>query len=212
MSTTGVEGVSIRPVTVAPSSMVGGGSVSPTRTSKVRVTGSACGDTSRTRPCAMTFGSPVRVTRISASADAARRTWAGDVEHRVAPLFARKRRDHLSRLHDGSGARSDCGHDARRVRLELGEAHEIVRRLELRLRGVDLGLRGVHGLARLIVVGAGRPALPQQRVLAFESVGRLGQRRLRRGQRGLGGAQRVLLVLRLEAGDDLPGLDPVALP
>ena len=41
---------------------------------------------------------------------------------------------------------------------------------------------------------------------------RLGQRGLRGGGGGLGRSQRVLFVLRLEAGDDLSGFDPVALP
>jgi hypothetical protein len=53
-----------------------------------------------------------------------------------------------------------------------------VRRLELGLRGVDLGLRR---LQRLIVIGAGCPALLKQRVLAVEMVLRLSESGLRRG-------------------------------
>ena len=56
--------ISMRPVTVAPSSIAGEGSVNPTFTTKFRVAGSACGATSRTRPCAVTFGSSVRLIII----------------------------------------------------------------------------------------------------------------------------------------------------
>ena len=44
----------MRPVTVAPSRIAGGGSVNPTLIAKVRVTGSACGAISRTRPVVVT--------------------------------------------------------------------------------------------------------------------------------------------------------------
>ena len=67
----------MRPVTVAPSRIAAGGSVRPTLTSKVRVTGSACGATSRTRPAAVTAGSSVRLTVISGSAGAERINCAG---------------------------------------------------------------------------------------------------------------------------------------
>src|SRR3984885_10367410 len=68
---------SIRPVTVAPSRMAGGGSLTATRTLNVRVTGSACGSTCRTRPFAVTLGSSVRAMITSASPGAVRNTWAG---------------------------------------------------------------------------------------------------------------------------------------
>src|SRR5437588_10546568 len=62
--------VSMRPVTVAPSRMSGGGSVRPTLTLNVRVTGSACGATSRTRPVVVTLGSVVRLTVMRGAAGA----------------------------------------------------------------------------------------------------------------------------------------------
>jgi hypothetical protein len=66
--------ISIRPVTAAPSRTVDGGSWTATRTLKVRVTGSACGSTCRTRPFAVTLGSSVRATITSASPGAVRGT------------------------------------------------------------------------------------------------------------------------------------------
>src|SRR5262245_52794392 len=55
------------PMTVAPSRMEAGGSVNPTFTSNVLVTGSACGETSRTRPTVVTAGSSVRPTLTGGS-------------------------------------------------------------------------------------------------------------------------------------------------
>ena len=200
----------MRPVTVAPSRIAGGGSVRPTLTSKVRVTGLACGATSRTRPRAVTDGSSVRLTVISGSLGADADDLRRHVEDRVAPVLARKLDDHLAGLHDLAGARAGRGHDARGVRLELGEAHQIVGGLQLRFGGVDLRLGGLPRLRRLIVVRARRPALLEKRVLALEVVARLRQLALGGGEIGLRRAQGVQLVLRLQAGHHLPGLHPVA--
>ena len=73
ISMTAPASISMRPVTVAPSRIAAGGSVSPTLTSKVRVTGSACGATSRTRPVARSRSdhrSGVTVIAGSVGADA----------------------------------------------------------------------------------------------------------------------------------------------
>ena len=69
---------------------------------------------------------------------------------------------------------------------------------------------GLLRLLGLVVVRARGPALLEQRVLALEMVARLRQLALGGGEIGLRGAQRVELVLRLQACDHLPGLDPVA--
>ncbi len=61
----GVKSSFMRPTTAEPRRMAGGGSMSPTRTRNVPVTGSARGETSRTRPLAVTFGSLVSATVIS---------------------------------------------------------------------------------------------------------------------------------------------------
>ena len=60
----GVDFWRMLPVTVAPRRIVAGGSMRLTLTRNVRVTGSACGSTWRTRPSAFTDGSSVSVTLI----------------------------------------------------------------------------------------------------------------------------------------------------
>ena len=203
----------MRPVTVAPSSIAGGGSVSPTRTSNVRVTGSACGATSRTRPLRRhlrVVGQTNRDHRIGGGPGAApapgRRTPrpdrpCGRAFAIICPACTTApARGPTAVTTPGASASSS-------VKLTRSCAG-----LELRLGGVDLGLRGLHGFQRLIVIGARRPALIEQRVLPLEMVARLSELRLGRGERRLGGAQRVHLVLRFELGDDLTGLDLVAEP
>ena len=74
---TGAVSSCMRPTIVEPKRMAAGGSVRPTLTSKVRVTGSAWGETSRTRPVAVTVGSSVRLTVINGSLGAERNTCAG---------------------------------------------------------------------------------------------------------------------------------------
>ncbi len=69
--------ISIWPVTVEPSRISAGGRTSPTLTSKVPVTGSAWGATSRTWPIAWTFRLRVRKTSISGSGGALSMTCAG---------------------------------------------------------------------------------------------------------------------------------------
>ena len=66
-----------RPVTVAPSRIGLGVIDHAILTRNVRVTGSACGSTVRTRAFAVTDGSSVKVTVIVGSGGAARSTWAG---------------------------------------------------------------------------------------------------------------------------------------
>ena len=95
----GVDLSSIRPFTVAPRNIAGGGSIRLTRTRKVRVIGSACGSTWRTRPMAVTDGSSVRETTISGSAGAERIDLGRHVEHRVAPVLTGDLEDRLAGLH-----------------------------------------------------------------------------------------------------------------
>ena len=141
ISNTDTAGNSMRPITVAPSRIASGGSVRPTLTSKVRVTGLACGATSRTRPLRDHLGIVAqrhgddRIARRRA--DQLRR----HVEHGVAAVLAGDTRDHLADLNDLAGARSDRGNDARRVGFQFGEADQILRGLELRFGGFDLRLR-----------------------------------------------------------------------
>jgi hypothetical protein len=134
------------------------------------------------------------------------------VKDRVAPVLARDPNDHLSGLDHLTGARADSRQHTGCIRLELGEAHQIVCGLELRFGGVDLRLGGLKCLLRLIMIGPRGPALFEQRVLALEVIARLGQLPLGGRETGLRGPQGVALVLRLETSHQLPGLDPIAAP
>ena len=87
----------MRPVTVAPRRIAGGGLLSRTLTRNVPVTGSARGATSRTVPVATTFGSDVSATVISAIRRRGVLDARGHVEHGVAAAFARDLHDHASR-------------------------------------------------------------------------------------------------------------------
>src|SRR5262249_9190617 len=77
MSMTELEAASMRPTTVVPRRMAAGGSFRPTLTSKVRVTGSAWGATSRTRPVTVTAGSSFSDTVTSGFFGADRIAGAG---------------------------------------------------------------------------------------------------------------------------------------
>jgi hypothetical protein len=70
------------------------------------------------------------------------------VENRVAALLAGKLEDHLPGLNDLALTGAQCRQEAGRIRLQLGEAHEIVRGLHLRLGGIDLRLGGLQRLRR----------------------------------------------------------------
>ena len=192
---------SIRPVTVAPSRISGGGWARPTLTSKVRVTGSACAaDLAHPagRPDARLLGQEDRDLRVRrGGADHLRR----HVEDGVAPALAREPDDHLPGLHHLAGLRPHRGHHALGVRLELGEADLILREPELRLRRLDLGARRLPHLARALVNGARREAALLELTLALVLVLGLAGLALGRRQVGFGRAQRVDLVLRLQPAD-----------
>ncbi len=113
----------MRPVTVLPRRMAGGGSISRTRTAKVPVTGSARGETSRTRPIALTCGfvrqrdgdvarrvGPRARPAVLAEADETLRIerravldLRRHVEHRVARALARHLHDHAPGRHHLAG-------------------------------------------------------------------------------------------------------------
>ena len=131
------------------------------------------------------------------------------VEHRVAPVLAREAHDHLPGLHHLAGLGTHLGDHALGVGLELGEADLVLGEAELGLGRLDLRASGLAHLARALVDGARGEAAFLELALALILV--LGLRRLTlgRGEVGLGGAERVDLVLGVEPADQLAGRDPV---
>ena len=198
------------PVTVAPSRIASGGSLSPTLTSNVRVTGSACGATSRTRPVAVTLGSSVSRTVICGIARRRAEQLRRHVEDGIAPALAGEPNDHLPRLHHLARFRASGRHRSGRVRLKGRPADAIPGDLQLSFRVIDLGLRTLQRVLRLVEPGSGCVAVRQQLSLSFEMAARVGQLSLRGGEGGFRRAQLIELVLRVEFGKHLSRLDPVA--
>ena len=89
-------------------------------------------------------------------------------------------------------------------------AQPILRDAQLGLGGVDLGLDGLELLLGFVELGPGGPPVFQELLLPPEGEARLGQQRLERGEVGLRRAQRVLLVLGVEPGDELACLEHIA--
>ena len=210
-STPGGAASLMRPVTVAPSRMASGGSVMPTLTWKVRVAGSAWGATSRTRPVALTCGSSVRAISHHRVARAGPDELLGHVEDGVAPALARELHDHLPGTDHLARFGADRGDRARAIGEQDRVAQLLLRDAQLRLGGVDLGLgasakacwassnlaRGVQPFFRSSCC---RQKVRRAWVSAASADDEVGLRR----------AQRVLLVLRVEPGDDLAGREHVA--
>jgi len=78
----------------------------------------------------------------------------GHVEHRISPALGRNTSDQLSGLHHFAGLGGSADYCATGVRLELGVAHLILGDLQLRLRGIELGLGGVAGLLGPLILDA----------------------------------------------------------
>ena len=78
------------------------------------------------------------------------------------------------------------------------------------MSAVDLGLGHQKRLLGRVEFRARCPAASQKLLLPAEGQAGLRQRGLGRGQIGLRRAQGVLLILRLEFGDDLASLENVA--
>ena len=93
---------------------------------------------------------------------------------------------------------------------KLGVAEAIPGGTAARLRRVDLRLRGLQLLLRLLVLHARGEASRQQLALPGFRLLRLRQHRLRGDELGFGGAQRVQFVLRVDPRHHLAGGDPVA--
>ncbi len=112
--------------------------------------------------------------------------------------------DYLARLGAGRGHHAGgIGEQDRVAQLILRDAH-------LGVSGIDQGLSAQQRLLGLVEFRARRPAARQELLLPAEGQAGLRQHGLGRGEIGLRRAQRVLLVLRVELGDDLAGLEHVA--
>lgn len=111
---------------------------------------------------------------------------------------------HFARFGSFCGDRAGgIGEQGRVAQLILREAH-------LCLSGVDLGLAGPEHLLGFVEFGPRRPATLQELLLPSEGETRLSQHRFGRREIGLRRTQRVLLVLRVQPGDELSRLQHIA--
>ena len=200
----------MRPLTVAPRNMAGGGSIRLTRTRNVRVIGSAWGSTCRTRPIAVTEGSSVRDTVILGSAGAERITWAGTSNTASRPSWRATWKTVWPGLHDLAGFGGSRRDRAGDTRPQRRVAHAVLGDVQLRLGVVDVGLRRAQRLLGLVEQDLRGEALRQEGLLAIEGIARLHELAFRGRERGLCRAQGVQLVLRIELRQHLIGLDASA--
>ena len=198
------------PTTVAPSRIAADGWSRATLTSKVRVTGSACGATSLTRPVAVAVGSSASLTAICDPAGAARSNLRRHVEHRVKPALPGDPDDHLPRLHDLAGLGTTGGHGSSTVGLKGRIADPVLGNLQLRRRVVYRRLGILQRLLCLIKPGSRRMTVRQQLSLTVEMIARIVQLPLRGSQRRLRRTLGVQLVFRIQFRNHLTWLDPVA--
>ena len=133
-----------------------------------------------------------------------------DVEHGVAPVLSRDGEDRLSGLNHLTGFGEARGNRALDIGPKFGEAYPVLSDVQLRGRVVDPRLRRLQSLLRRIEDRARCEAALHQVVLAVEIVLRLRHLGLGGGERGLRRAQPVELVLRIELGQHLIGLDLIA--
>ena len=147
---------------------------------------------------------------IWGSTGAERITCGGHIEDRVPPAAPGELHDHLSCLHNLTRPGAGRRHDAGGIRLEFGEAHQILGGLQPRVRGIDLRAGRLQLLLRIVERGPRDHVARQQKLLALEVIARSRQFTLGRRETGLGRAQRVHLVLRFEPRQHLSRLDPVA--
>ncbi len=134
----------------------------------------------------------------------------GYVEHGVTAILPGDLKYRLSRLDDFACLRHARGDRPCDPCFELGVADAVLGDVQLGLGIVELRLSRAQGLLRPVVQGLGREALGQQDLLLFEGVARLGQAAFGGRERRLGRPQGVQLVLRIELGEHLVGLDAVA--
>lgn len=117
--------------------------------------------------------------------------------------------NHLALLHDLSGFRASCCDRARCICLEFSEAQPVTGKLQLGFGVIDARLCGLQPFLRMIELGSARNPSLQQASLSFEIITRLGQLSLGSRKIGLSRTKAVLLVLRVQFGQQLPSLNSV---
>ena len=134
----------------------------------------------------------------------------GNIEDGVASALARELHDHLPGVNHLARLRADSGDHSSGVGRQDRVALLLARDPYLRLRRIDLGLGGQQLLLDLVEIGARGPPVLQELLLPRKGEARLGQHCLRRRKVGLRRAQRILLDLGIEPGDNLTCGEPVA--
>ena len=119
-------------------------------------------------------------------------------------------RDRLADRHHLSGLGRGGGDHAVHVRPELGIADLTAGEIEAAPGAFEPGRGLVAGELLPVEIRGGGVALLLERVEALEVGGGLRKARGRRGELGLGALELEVEVLRIEPGDDVAGLDPVA--
>ena len=132
------------------------------------------------------------------------------VEDRIAPTLARELNHHTPGRHDLAGLGPTGGDGTRTVGDQIGIGEVILRRAQLGLGRVHLGLGSLACLHGLVKHLPRDEALGQQGLEALHRVARLHQARHCTSQAGAGGRNGVFGSLRVQTGNHLAGFDPVA--
>ena len=131
------------------------------------------------------------------------------VEYGVAPTLPGEPNDHLTRLHHLARFRTSCRHRPGGVRRKGGPADTVPGDLQLSFSIVDLRLRVLQGVLRLIEPGSGCVAVRQQLTLSLEVAARVSQLPLRGDESRFRRAQSIELILWIKLGQYLSRLDAV---
>src|SRR4029434_590492 len=118
--------------------------------------------------------------------------------------------DHVAGLCRLAGLSAYCCYGTARIGDELGVAQAVLGDVYLRLCGIYLRLSGLEDRGKAVELGFGNEALRQQGLIALVVVPGLDQLRPGSGQACARRLQGVLLVVGIERGDNLAGLDNTA--
>src|SRR5262249_310214 len=156
--------------------------VSPTLILKVPVAGSARGETSLTRPAAVTFGSAVTKTVISGLAGAASLSRAGTPKTAAPPPPPAPPPLPPPPPPPPPPPRPPRRYPGTRAGDELGVSQAVLSDVPLRLRGIHLGLGGPQARRGPVVLGYGYEALLDQGLMTVVVIARFDELRTGGGQ------------------------------